>query len=208
MIYPIISANEGSNCFILSDEKTVLVDSGIDPIRILMEIKNLGMELDFIIGTHCHYDHIAGISRIKEETGAKLLMHKIDAQSVESNDSDKTLSSLFFSDFKGVEVDIKLRDKQKISLGRTEIEVIHTPGHTPGSICLYEEESKSLFSGDTIFSYGVGRTDFSGGNWSELKKSIEKLIKLHKKRGIDKLYPGHGPIGNGEEIEETYRIYF
>ena len=208
MIYSIMSTSEGSNCYIVKDEKTVLIDSGIDPLRIMREIDSLDITLDFIIVTHCHYDHIAGIPRIKDETGAKLLVHELDASAMEEGDSDIILSNFFSNELIKVEVDSKLQDGQKISLGNIELKVIHTPGHTRGSICLYEEKSKSLFSGDTVFSMGVGRTDFPGGNWDELKRSIEKLIQLHRNKGIDKIYPGHGPMEEGNQIEEIYKIYF
>jgi len=85
--------------------------------------------------------------------------------------------------------------------------VIHTPGHTKDSICLYEKNTKSLFSGDTIFVDGVGRTDFPTGNFSLLKKSVEKLVELEKIHGIKKLYPGHGQIGTGRDIIKIYEEY-
>ena len=95
-----------------------------------------------------------------------------------------------------------------IDLGKVRLEVIHTQGHTQGSICLYEPKSKSLFSGDTIFSDGIGRVDLPGGDWIKLKKSIERLLNLHRSSSIEKIYPGHGSIGSGDDIERIYRIYF
>lgn len=208
MIYPIMSTSFDSNCYIIKSKKVALIDSGIDPTKILKKIDELGTGIDFLINTHCHYDHIAGDLRIKEKTNAKICVHKIDAEFMESNNKEGTLADLFGGKFSKVKIDLKLTDGQIIDLGKIKLEVIHTPGHTQGSICLYEPKSKSLFSGDTIFSDGVGRTDLPGGDWINLKKSLERLLNLHRRSGVEKIYPGHGPIGNGDDIEKVYHAYF
>jgi len=208
MIYPIFSISEGSNCYLIKDKKVALIDSGINPEVVIEKINKLNIGIDFIINTHCHYDHVAGNLEIKRKTNAKILAHEIDAEAMERGDDKYILAYLFSDKSIRIDVDIKLYDKDKVSLGSSELEVIHTPGHTRGSICLYEEKSRSLFSGDVIFAFGIGRTDFPGGNSEELKKSIEKLIEFHNKYGIDKIYPGHGPLFSGDEIERVYELYF
>ncbi|OYT42392.1 MAG: hypothetical protein B6U86_00440 [Candidatus Altiarchaeales archaeon ex4484_43] len=208
MIYPIMSTSFDSNCYIIKSKKAALIDSGIDPTKILKKINELDTGIDFLINTHCHYDHIAGDLRIKEETNAKICVHKIDAEVMEGNNKEETLSDLFGCKFSGIKIDLRLIDGQIIDLGKIKLEVIHTPGHTRGSICLYEPESKSLFSGDTIFSDGIGRTDLPGGNDADLKKSLERLLNLYRSSGVEEIYPGHGPIGNGDDIEKIYHAYF
>jgi len=208
MIYAIMSTSFDSNCYIIKSKKVALVDSGINPEKILRKINELSIGIDFLINTHCHYDHIAGDLRIKEKTNAKICVHKIDAESMEGNNKEETLAYLFGCKFSGIKIDLKLTDGQMIDLGKVRLEVIHTPGHTQGSICLYEPKSKSLFSGDTIFSDGIGRVDLPGGDWIKLKKSIERLLNLHRSSGVEKIYPGHGSIGSGDDIERIYRVYF
>ena len=107
-----------------------------------------------------------------------------------------------------VSVDWKLKDGDLVDLGGLVLEVIHTPGHTQGCVCFYEPISKSLFSGDTVFADGVGRTDFAGGSLGDLKKSVERLIVLHKERGVGTVYPGHGPLFRGEDLKGIYKESF
>lgn len=109
--------------------------------------------------------------------------------------------------YKGVRVDQRLKDGDVIEIAGVKLEVIHTPGHTEGSICLYEPQSKALFSGDTVFADGIGRTDLPGGNWNDIGNSLKRLISLNETRGIDKIYPGHGGLGSGDNIERIYNFY-
>lgn len=207
MIYPILSSDYRSNCYLITDKEVALIDSGNPPI-VIKKIDELNIEIDYLINTHCHYDHISGLLEIKEKTGGKVLAHEIDSEAIESGSKDKILSNIFGVNYHKLQVDIKLVDGDSISLGNLNLQVIHTPGHTMGSICLYEPKSKALFSGDTIFVDSIGRTDLPGGNWNDLKESIERLTKLYHKSGIKTLYPGHGPLGSGEDIEKIYKIYF
>ncbi len=185
-----------------------MVDSGIDPAEVLRRIGRLGAGLDFLVNTHCHYDHIGGDLQVMDSFNPRVCVHELDALFMESGDGGVILSDWFGGRLSGVKVDVRLVDGQVIDLGGIKLEVIHTPGHTQGSICLYEPESKSLFSGDTVFSDGVGRTDLPGGSWEDLRKSLERLLELHKRSGIDQIYPGHGPVGVGADIERIYLSYF
>lgn len=225
MIYPIISSSYESNCYLIVEKQTALIDSGIDPAGIFKKIGELHIGIDFLINTHCHYDHIGADLDVAKRTGAKICAHKDDAVAMEKGDADRILFDLFGG--RGIMVDVKFAGGEVIDLGNLDLpiansklrfsngksynlklSIIHTPGHTPGGICIYEPKSKSLFSGDTIFSDGIGRTDLSGGNLADLKRSIEKILELKRKSGIDKLYPGHGHIGSGEDIERIYEEYF
>ena len=124
---------------------------------------------------------------------AKVFAHTNAINKIEKGDSD--FAKMLGGEMPKMPVDIKLEEGDKIKVGDKEFSVLHTPGHTPGCICLYNKESKSLFSGDTIFSYGsFGRYDFPGGNATELRQSIERIAKLE----IKNLYPGHESIVEGD----------
>jgi hydroxyacylglutathione hydrolase len=208
MIYPVMGKSVDSNCYLIKSDKVAVIDAGIDPTRVLEKIDELGVDVDFLVNTHCHYDHVGGNLLVKEKTNARICVHELDAGFMEKGDGRRILADLFGSGFLKVKPDLKLTDGQIIDLGGVKLEVVHTPGHTPGSICLYESKSKSLFSGDTIFSNGIGRTDLPGGDWKALRKSVEKLLNLHRKEGVEKIYPGHGPAGRGDDIEKIYLAYF
>ncbi len=201
-----MSDSYGSNSYLVVDKKTALIDAGIDSSRIAEKIEELGVGLDFLINTHCHFDHIGGNRLLKERFGPKIAMHEIDADAIRKN-KKATLYEMIDACVPLTLVDIRLSGGDILNLGKTRLEVIHTPGHTMGSICLYEPGSRSLFSGDTVFSGGVGRADM-GGDWEELGQSIRALVKLTEERGIETIYPGHGPADCGDSIEETYNTYF
>ncbi len=192
-----------SNVYLIKAEKYAIIDTGTGfYVRKLIEEieKEIKIEeIEYIILTHEHFDHCGGVKELKEISNAKVCIHEKGADVLEEG---KNWSAIFFNAIQPkVKVDIKLRDGDEIDLGNIILKIIYTPGHSMGSICLYEEKSKSLFSGDTIFSYGgVGRTDFYGGDYLQLKKSIERLLKMD----IKNLYPGHGEyiIGNGKEHVE------
>jgi glyoxylase-like metal-dependent hydrolase (beta-lactamase superfamily II) len=159
-----------TNCYILSTEKEALViDPGAGLKKILAELE--GKKLNYIVLTHYHWDHILLAKKLKEKTGAKILIHREE------------------KDFIKFQPDKFLEDGEEIKIGKETLKVVHTPGHTKGSICLLGENF--IFTGDTIFEDGFGRTDLPGGSKEDLEKSLEKLEKIIK-RGM-KVYPGHGP---------------
>jgi hydroxyacylglutathione hydrolase len=170
----------------------VLVDTGMNTSALIAAIeKNIDIkELELIILTHCHFDHTAAAGEIAKKSGARVAIHREDAPLLK--DDNISAASLFGRRPPALEPDMLLEDGQRIRVSEDEeLEVIHTPGHTPGCICLYEPGSKSLFSGDTVFPEGsIGRTDFDGGDPSALTASISKLTALD----IKTLYPGHGNI--------------
>jgi glyoxylase-like metal-dependent hydrolase (beta-lactamase superfamily II) len=163
----------------------VLVDAGVLP----MAVKEYKDEIETVVLTHCHFDHTARVKEIAHMCKAKVAIHKNDA--VGLLDDTRSLSMHFGSRSPGIVPDIQLKDGDTIS-GLT---VIHTPGHTPGSICLYSAADRILISGDTVFTDGCfGRYDFLGGSRVDLSKSLERLSALD----VEGLFPGHGlPVDEG-----------
>jgi glyoxylase-like metal-dependent hydrolase (beta-lactamase superfamily II) len=173
-----------------------LIDTGMSTDGLISAIKeNIDIEdLELIILTHCHYDHTASAQAIADISGAKIAIHKED-ETLLSNDT-ASAAAMFGYKAPAIKPDMLLGEGDRIPIGNNEeLEVIHTPGHTPGGICLYEANSKSLFSGDTVFPNGsIGRTDFQGGNRDQLTASINKLVELDVKT----LYPGHGEVTSND----------
>ncbi len=189
-------------CYILGCEKTkkaAVIDPGGDEGKILRRIDELGLELEQILLTHSHPDHVCGNRRIKEATGAKIVAHRDEAEFMARPEIQQYFSML------GLEasppVDIVVADGDFIDIGEEELEVIFTPGHTPGGICLYS--APHLFTGDTLFAGGVGRTDFPGGSHVELLDSINnRLFSLPQETIV---WPGHGYGGNRSTIGDESR---
>jgi len=187
----VVASEIGTNSYLLLTKKPVIIDPCTLADKVLNNLKKhiKPQDLEYIILTHYHYDHADAALKIKEVTKAKVLIHELDAK---------------FLDFKP---DRTLRDNEILDLRDNKLKVIHTPGHTPGSICLFEPKTKSLFSGDTVFPYGsVGRTDLPGGSTEQLIESLKRLCKLD----VKVLYPGHGEITDedvNEQIKNSLRIF-
>jgi glyoxylase-like metal-dependent hydrolase (beta-lactamase superfamily II) len=199
----IVTPPLAANCYLLIDERKALIDVGGDFQFILNAVKRYmdPRELDYVILTHSHYDHAAAAGHFKGI--ASIVIHEKEYSLMKAQGF---ASFMFGVKFKEFEPDISLKGGEKINLGSIELEVIHTPGHSPGSICLYEAERKWLFSGDTVFAYGsFGRVDLPGGSARELIESIEKLSELE----VRNLYPGHEDVVEGnasEHIKKSLRI--
>ena len=175
-------------CYILGCEKTlegVVIDPGGDVAVILNEIERLGLSVQYIINTHFHADHTLGNAELQKKTGAKVLMHNKDSHML--NDSDSV------SHFKreGLQMasvpDQLLHDNDNISMGDYQIKVVHTPGHSPGSICLLC--AGNLFTGDSLFVGAAGRVDLPGGDFMTLTASLEE--KLANLPDDTIIFPGH-----------------
>jgi len=166
---------------------TILVDAGVTP----MDIEAHKDKITHIILTHCHYDHTAYLPELVRITGAKVCIHNADVKGL--NNDSVSLSMLFGSHSTGIVPDIVLNGGEIME----GFEVISTPGHTPGSICLYDKENCDLISGDTVFTDGAfGRYDFPGGDLKSLTASLEHLAGIK----VNGLYPGHGiPVRNNGE---------
>jgi hydroxyacylglutathione hydrolase len=183
------------NVYLILDEVPVLIDAGMDPEPTLRNIKKLidPQKIEMIILTHSHHDHSGGVPRLKEVTGAKVVIHEDEAGSL--GDDMATVAYLFGRPAPEIEADGTLKEGDVIDIGEWKLEVLHTPGHSPGGICLYERKNKVLFSGDTVFPQGnIGRTDLFAGCDADLIRSIERLTKLD----VEVLYPGHMEIVSGD----------
>ena len=178
-----------SNAYLIDAKRKTLVDAGMDAARVLA---NLPDGLDFIVLTHGHYDHVAAVPEIVEATGAKVAMHEADVALLKSDRISG--AAMFGRRSRGFPVDMLLKGGDVLDLGNLKLEVIATPGHTPGSICLYDRSSRGLFTGDTVFEGGsFGRTDL-GGSSEHLLSSLETLSHYD----VSSLYPGHGgPVTAG-----------
>jgi len=179
-----------TNCYIIQDEgtgRTAIIDPGEFNDTIKEQIDKIGTEyIDYILLTHCHLDHIMGAAQLHEYTGAPVAVYVADAPGL----TDPTINCLSFfgvSCEKMPEADITLHDGETLALGDLKIRVLHTPGHTIGSICYIVENV--IFSGDTIFRGSCGRVDLPTGNSSHILRSLAKLAELD---GDYRIYSGHG----------------
>ena len=178
-----------TNTYVVYDEKTkvgILIDVADNVDKLYNFIENSGITLKYIVLTHCHGDHTAGLKELKRSyPSAKIIIHEEDAKGL--TDDEINRCSFIGREHNFTEADIVVRDGDVLEFGELSATVIHTPGHTKGSISLLVEDA--LFSGDTIFKGTVGRTDLPTSSSAELKLSIKKLLKLPNNTII---YPGHG----------------
>jgi hydroxyacylglutathione hydrolase len=178
--------------------EAALIDPGGETVRILDFAKKNKLDIRYIINTHGHADHIGENAIAKELTGAPLLIHEADRQMLLS--AERNLSLFMDAPLISPDADRLLHDGDQISLGKCTLPVLHTPGHTPGSIALVYD--KVAIVGDTLFWRGVGRTDFPGSSMKELENSIR--TKLYTLPDDTIVYTGHGPTTTiGEERREN-----
>lgn len=182
-----------SNAYLLLCERPVLIDVGtgatLGVLRKRLEACLDGRKLPTMVLTHMHFDHTGGAAAVQEMTGAAAYAHPPDARALAEGDGRLTCSGWLGERQRPIKVS-PLKEGDIIDCGDAGLEVIHTPGHTAGSLCLLDRKSRDLFSGDTVFTNGgVGRWDLPTGDHGELVASLERLLKLDI-RGI---YPGHGP---------------
>jgi hydroxyacylglutathione hydrolase len=181
------------NCSIIACPETkeaAIVDPGGDPEKILALVKEHGLTVKYILHTHAHFDHVLGSRAIKEATGGKICLHTGDQWLY---DNLAKQGNLFGFDItEPLPVDVYLEDEQDLKIGKGQAKVIHTPGHTPGSLCFeHADKENVLFAGDTLFRRSIGRTDLWGGSFEQIIKSIsERLFKLEDSTRV---IPGHGP---------------
>ncbi len=186
-----------ANCYIVGCEETrtaAVIDPGDEAERILTELARHELQLGYILNTHGHFDHVGGNRRLKEATGAQLLIHRLDAPMLSQLDTAARMFGLRSEN--SPPPDRTLEDGDHIAVGTLDFTVLHTPGHTPGGICFYGQGV--VFAGDTLFAGSIGRTDFPGGDFDTLITSIrQRLFALPEEV---KVLPGHmGPTTIGRE---------
>ena len=186
-----------ANCFIVACEETkeaVVIDPGDEADKILMALAKKALKVKKIINTHGHFDHVGANRRLTEVTGAKLMIHSQDVPMLSQSAASAKAWGMRADN--SPTPDRVLEDGDIITFGNLSLTVIHTPGHTRGGISLYGHGA--VFVGDTLFSGSVGRTDFPGGDYDTLIKSIQQ--KIFKLPEDTKVYPGHmGPTTVGAE---------
>lgn len=179
----------GANFYMVIDEDTnemFVVDPG-DCATIIKElIYETGAKLKYIILTHAHVDHICALDELKKDFDVPVVIHKDESDRL--NDDSSTLCPAFNMQSPATKADICVNDGDTLSIGKNTIKFIHTPGHTPGSMCILFDDK--LISGDTIFYTSIGRTDFQGGSYTDIDKSIKE--KIYTLNPATVIYPGHG----------------
>ncbi len=189
-----------TNCYIVGCSETLeglIIDPGFDreaeAERILREVNQHHLKVKYIVNTHGHPDHTAGNEILKEATSAPILIHELDAPKLIG--AAKNLSGLFGLRVTSPPADQTLREGDVIQVGRVKLKVLHTPGHSKGSISLLGENV--VFTGDTLFAGSIGRYDFPDASFREIMSSVKRLAMLPDHV---KVYPGHGPTSTvGEE---------
>lgn len=184
-----------SNIYLVIDEVITLIDAGtgqnFEKVKRNLSKFNLKpSDIELIINTHCHYDHVGGDRDFVRAAGCKVAIHELEAELLRKGDQVITAAGALGRRLEPLEVARELHGGDRVKLGELTLEVLHTPGHTRGSICMHGREQKILFSGDTFFCGGIGRTDWPTGDGEALARSLQELAKLE----VERLYPGHGPL--------------
>jgi glyoxylase-like metal-dependent hydrolase (beta-lactamase superfamily II) len=185
-----------TNCYVIADEKTrqgAIVDPGGQADVILKAVDKHKLDIGYVINTHAHFDHMAAnadivrMLRSRQKSAPKLIVHPDAVPLLEQDGGARWFGVWATSSPKP---DLLIQDGDELVVGALSMRILHTPGHSPGSICLYCEPEKVLFGGDVLFLGGIGRTDLPGGDWDMLMHSIaDRLFALP---GEVMVYPGHG----------------
>jgi hydroxyacylglutathione hydrolase len=193
-----------TNCYVVGCPDThqgVVIDPGGHPTRILAAIEETALRIIYILNTHCHFDHIGANARLMEETGAPLALHPVEIPLLHAGGGARLFGLPAVQ--KALPA-VELEEGQELQVGSLAMQVLHTPGHSPGSLSFYLPQAAAVFDGDLLFAGGVGRADLPGGDWETLLRSIrEVLFTLPDETTI---YPGHGPpttVG-GEKRSNPY----
>jgi len=191
------------NCSIIGDETTheaMVIDPGDDIDDIVAIIEQHKLQVEQIVITHAHIDHVGGAMKLRARTGAPILLNQNDYALLKM--LDVQASWLGMQNPGKVEIEAGLAHDQTLRAGKLEANVLHTPGHTEGSVCLYFPAQKLLIAGDTLFARSIGRTDLPGGSFEKIIRSLhDRVLALPDDTVV---FPGHGPTTTiGEEREEN-----
>jgi glyoxylase-like metal-dependent hydrolase (beta-lactamase superfamily II) len=184
-----------TNCYCVRPEehsdRCLIIDPGLDAAPLVQFLEETGLEPEMIVLTHGHVDHVAGVEMLRRRwPSVRVAIHRDDAEML--TDPHRNLSMLAGTRVAARPPEIIFDKEGPLELVRMTFQLLHTPGHTPGGICLYSESEGLAFVGDTLFAGSIGRTDFENGSYEQLIKSIHtKLLTLPEQTRI---YPGHGPI--------------
>jgi glyoxylase-like metal-dependent hydrolase (beta-lactamase superfamily II) len=194
MIYKLNGIGYDSNTYLIIGKKNILIDPGTPNTFNLLkdEIKSIAKDIDYIINTHCHYDHAGSDYLYEEYFNAPVIIHDSEVEDLKNN-TNTTVSALFNRELISPKEIIPISEILD-ELKKYDMEVVETPGHTKGSISLIYKDN--LITGDTLFAYGVGRWDFPTGNLIDLRNSVSKLERIAYERNIMNILPGHGEKGN------------
>ena len=180
----------GENCFLFRadrSERAMIVDPGEEAPRILKLVEELGVSVESILLTHTHFDHIGAVAPVAKATGAPVLCPEIEVPVLA--DINSFVPWPGFGPFESYDADHTVSGGEKLDLADLEIDVIFTPGHSPGHVTYSIPAERALFSGDVLFQGSVGRTDLPGGDWGTLLSSIRTLVEEHPPETT--VYPGH-----------------
>lgn len=192
-----------TNCYLVWDEESgegIIIDPGDDGDYIIRRIQDLGVKPKLIVTTHGHFDHVLAVTELKLAFKIPFLMHRADLPLLKRTKQSAKYWLGIEVDPPPPKVDQYIEEGDWIKFGREKLKVIESPGHSPGGVGLYDRKGGVLFSGDTLFKQGVGRTDLSYSSEEDLIKSLKKLSKLPSETIV---YPGHGPettIGEEKKI--------
>jgi hydroxyacylglutathione hydrolase len=197
-----------TNCYLLGDEETrraVVIDPGGDSKKIAERLKNLNLELSSILNTHAHFDHVMEAWLLRKQAGGEIIMSAVDEPLLTNRMVGMSAVLSNAGDVNACTIDRYVKEGDEIQVGSLCFDVIETPGHTPGHVSFHLSAAKMLFVGDTLFAGSIGRTDFPGGSYEQLIRSVrEKIFPLP---GDTMVYPGHGP-GTTVEIEKRSNPFF
>jgi hydroxyacylglutathione hydrolase len=190
-----------TNCYLVmcpATHSALVIDPADSADRILAAAQQRGCRIEQILLTHAHMDHTAGLHALRQATGAKVLVHRLETVMVSQY---LALFGVRANQFPALAPDVELEGGEILSVGQLRAHVINTPGHTPGGISL--SVGDVVFTGDTLFAQSVGRTDLPGGSLDTLLQSVHQLFTLP---GETKVYPGHGPSStiSAEKTDNPY----
>jgi hydroxyacylglutathione hydrolase len=190
------------NCSIIGDEGTreaMVIDPGDEIDDILQIVKQHGLKVKQIVVTHAHIDHVGGAMKLKQLTGAPILLNQNDQALLKMMDVQAAWVGMMPPG--KIAIDQSVKDADRLRVGNLEATVMHTPGHTEGSICLYLPAEQKLIAGDTLFAGSIGRTDLPGGSFDKIMDSLKgRLLALPDETIV---VPGHGPETTIGEERET-----